>query len=239
MNQSTDGVAVLHWGISTDVLTPADYDGDGKADTAIFRANDSAGPDFYILNSSDFSVSGYAWGSSGDIASVGDFDGDDKADVAIFRPSDSNFYILGSTEGLMIKNSPGTIPAVGDYDGDGKSDTVTYTNGEWNGTLSSGFTFSRSLGVAGDIPVQGDYDGDRTDVAVFRPSKNLVFMSSLNQRSILSQVVTSSCDYDGDGVEDQAVYRGGQWWVNGSTSGVTVQSFGLATDKPAPASANP
>ena len=31
LNQSTDGFAALHWGIATDVLTPADYDGDGKS----------------------------------------------------------------------------------------------------------------------------------------------------------------------------------------------------------------
>ena len=198
-----------------------------KADIAVFRANDTAGaPDFYILNSSDFSVSGYAWGSPGDIASVGDFDGDGKADVAIFRPSDSNFYILGSANGLIITNVAGTNPAVGDYDGDGISDTVTYSNGAWSGPLSGGGILTTTLGAAGDIPVQGDYDGDgKTDIAVFRGSEGnwYAFLSGTSSNVTiqfgLPGDVPAPGDYDGDGVEDQAVYRGGQWWVNRSAFG--------------------
>ena len=41
-------------------------------------------------------------------------------------------------------------------------------------------------------------------------------------------------DYDGDGSDDVAVYRNGQWWLNRSTAGVTVQNFGIASDTPVP-----
>jgi hypothetical protein len=41
-------------------------------------------------------------------------------------------------------------------------------------------------------------------------------------------------DYDGDGTDDFAVYRNGQWWLLRSTSGVSVQSFGLSSDAPVP-----
>ncbi len=37
-------------------------------------------------------------------------------------------------------------------------------------------------------------------------------------------------DYDGDGREDIAIYRNGQWWLNRSTAGVIVNQFGLSTD---------
>src|SRR5690606_3643541 len=132
-----------------DVLTPADYDGDGKADTAIFRASDTEGAaDFYILNSAGFTLSGYAWGSTGDVPTVGDYDGDGKDDVAIYRSSDSNFYVLGSTSGMVVTNVPGTTPVVGDYDGDGKADTVTYSSGSWAGPLSGGTVLSGTLGGA-------------------------------------------------------------------------------------------
>ncbi len=39
-------------------------------------------------------------------------------------------------------------------------------------------------------------------------------------------------DYDGDGKDDQAVYRAGMWWINRSTAGVKVQEFGLSSDIP-------
>jgi hypothetical protein len=39
-------------------------------------------------------------------------------------------------------------------------------------------------------------------------------------------------DYDGDGKSDAAIFRDGQWWLLQSTSGVAVQHFGQAGDKP-------
>ncbi|MCC6451826.1 MAG: VCBS repeat-containing protein [Acidobacteria bacterium] len=245
--QTGGGFSAIHWGIETDVLAPADYDDDGKADVAVFRANDTEGAaDFYILNSSDSTLRGYAWGSTGDVPTVGDFDGDGKADVAVYRSSESNFYILGSTSGLVVTNVPGTTPVIGDYDNDGKSDAITYTNGTWAGPLSGGGVLSGVLGAAGDIPVQGDFDGDsKTDIAVFRPSDGTWYIvrSSDSQTSVFqfgaSGDVPAPGDYDGDGKEDIAIYRGGTWWINRSTAGLTVVPFGLASDKPVPASANP
>lgn len=248
LNRSTAGFQVLNWGIDTDALAPADYDGDGKTDTAVFRGTVGEGlTDFYILNSNGFTFSGYAWGTVGDQPVVADYDGDGKADVGIYRPSDGTWYIILSSNGAnVIVNNPGTTPVPADYDGDGKADGVIFTNGNWVGTSSTGNPINIAWGQAGDIATPGDFDGDNiVDQAVFRPSTGVWYIrqSSNGQPSIVPFGATGDLpvvgDYDGDGKDDIAIYRNGQWWINNSGGGVTIANFGIATDKPAPAAANP
>jgi hypothetical protein len=54
-----------------------DFDGDGKADIAVFRPSTGA---WYILNSRTATPSTYSWGAAGDIPVPGDYDGDGKTD---------------------------------------------------------------------------------------------------------------------------------------------------------------
>ncbi len=246
--QSTAGFSVLNWGLSIDVIVAEDFDGDGKTDTAVFRGTDDANsPDFWVLKSSDFTFTGAAWGVAGDIPAVADYDADGEADFAVYRPSNGTWYILPSTTGVpLIVVNPGQIPVPADYDGDGAADGIIYNNGNWVGQLSGGGSVNIPLGQAGDIPVPGDYDGDgKVDQAVFRPADgtwNPILSSTGQQISIqfgANGDIPVPGDYDGDGTEDQAIYRNGQWWVRGSTAGVSVQQFGIATDRPAPAFARP
>lgn len=248
VNRSTDGLFVANWGLANDVLVPEDFDGDGKADVAVFRASDNPSvPDFWVLNSNGFTLSGVSWGSPGDIPTAADYDGDDKADFAVYRPSNGVWYLLLSTNGSVLQvTNPGTTPVPADYDGDGNADGIIYSNGSWVGALSGGGTVNIALGQAGDIPVPGDYDGDgEVDYAVYRPSDGTwrpILSSNGQQISIAFGLPTDipvPGDYDGDGTEDQAVYRNGQWWVRGSTAGVSVQQFGTSTDRPVPASSRP
>ncbi len=247
LNQSTAGFSVLNFGLSTDVIVAEDFDGDGKTDTAVFRANDDANArDFWVLKSSDFTVTGAAWGLAGDVSAVADYDADGEADYAVYRPSNGTWYILLSTTGVpLVVVNPGQIPVPADYDGDGAADGIIYNNGNWVGQLSGGGSVNIPLGQAGDIPVPGDYNGDGSvDQAVFRPSDGTWYaiLSGSGPVSIRwgsNGDIPVPGDYDGDGTEDQAIYRNGQWWVRGSTAGASVQQFGISTDRPVPAFARP
>ncbi len=244
LNQSTAGFGVINWGISTDVLTPGDFDGDGKADLAVFRANaDSSQPDFYILNSNGFTVSGVSWGIAGDIPVIRDYDGDNKADVAVFRPSDNTWYILKSGGGatFTVFGQSGDVPVGADWDGDGKGDLTVYRAGTWISQLSGGGSVNIAFGSAGDILVPADYDGDnKDDIAVFRPSTGQwIYQPSTGGAAVFTNWGTAGDvpvpgDYDGDGKDDFAIYRNGAWWLLRSTSGAATVNFGISTDKALP-----
>ncbi len=142
------------FGASTDRPVPGDYDGDGRADFAVFRP---ASGDWYILRSSDGLVSGVNFGLGTDLAVPADYDGDLKTDVAVFR--EGAWYYLRSSDGGFVGIAWGIAtdkPAPGDYDGDGKYDVAVYrpSEGAWYALRSSdsGVTAAQ-WGISEDIPI--------------------------------------------------------------------------------------
>jgi hypothetical protein len=55
---------VVSFGVNTDVLVAADYDGDGQTDVAAWRPSNGT---WYIQKSSDGSLNVVGWGMSGDV----------------------------------------------------------------------------------------------------------------------------------------------------------------------------
>jgi BNR repeat-like domain/FG-GAP-like repeat len=247
LNRSTTGFAALNFGIATDRITPSDYDGDGKADLSVFRPTATAGVvDFYVLRSSNSTITGVEWGTVGDQPVVADYDGDSRDDYAVWRGSTGTFWVLQSQTGTSRSVALGLStdkPVSADYNGDGKAEFAVFrpSTGVWflSDNVTGAIT-TATFGISTDIPVYADYDGDgKEDIAVFRPSDgNWYTLRSSGGISIihfgLSGDVPVPGDYDGDGKYDQAVYRNGVWYTNGATSGVAIASFGISTDRPTP-----
>jgi FG-GAP-like repeat len=256
-NNSTSGFTAVHWGTSGDVPMPGDYDGDGKTDVAVWRPSNAPGvADYYVLNSSDSTVTGISHGTTTDIpVAGGDYDGDGKTDYAVFRPSTGYWYVLNSADlsATAIQfGATGDVPLAMDPDGDGKANVAVFrpTDNTWyiaRPTGQPGTSFNAiPFGTAGDLVVPADYDGDsRDDVAVFRPSTGTWYILRSRDGSVTitqfgaSGDVPAQGDYDGDGKADVAVYRGGVWYINRSTTGFAAVNFGVASDIPVPAKYNP
>lgn len=88
---------MTNFGLASDKLVAADYDGDGKTDVAVFRPSNGT---WYLLNSRNGQFNAAQFGQMGDVPAAADYDGDGKADFAVFRQSNGNWYKQLSSGGF-------------------------------------------------------------------------------------------------------------------------------------------
>jgi hypothetical protein len=237
---------------------PLDFDGDRKAEIAIFRPSSGT---WALRQSSTGYATGanYTWGVNGDIPVPGDYDGDRIIDIAVYRPSAGYWFFLMSTTnystwGTYQWGSTGDIPMPADYDGDARTDIAIYrpSTGGWyilkstsNFTAGAGYMW----GAPGDRPIAADFDGDgKVDLTVYRPGSGhwFILLSTTNYASWWTIQwgntgdIMVPADYDGDLRTDLAVYRpsNGTWYVLTSSSGYLSglgYVWGAGADSPMPA----
>ena len=213
----------------------SDYDGDGKADLAVFRPSDTV----WYLNRSTAGVGGYQFGLAADKIVPADYDGDGKTDIAVFR--NGTWYLLQSTAGFSATQwgTAGDSPQPFDYDGDGKADFGVYRNGIWYVLKSGGGVLTTQWGNAGDLPVVADYDGDaKADYGVYRNGIWYILQSTAGVKTVQWGIAgdkTVPADYDGDSKADFAVFRNGFWYLLTSQGTFQGAQWGTNGDIPAPA----
>jgi hypothetical protein len=91
----SDASTPYQWGMLGDVPVPGDYDGDGKADLAVYRPSTSQW--FVLLSSTHYSTFvTLTWGEPEDVPVAADYDGFGQMEVAVFRPSAGMWFVYGA-----------------------------------------------------------------------------------------------------------------------------------------------
>lgn len=220
-------------GVRGDNAVPADYDGDGKDDPAVFISpseTQGAGQSNWCyvgsLNNPNQTRTCVQWGmryntglNDKDEPYPGDFDGDGKADFAVQRPLNTGASQPNGPAAFYIQTANGQIS----YE---------------------------TFGLRDDRIVPGDYNGDgKTDICVSRgfnvsPSQINWFIRYRNGQP--DEYITfgegvadnfAQGDYDGDGADDIAVFRrsAGSFYYLASGSSREFRSYqwGTSLDLPA------
>ena len=90
------------------MAVPGDYDGDGKADVAVYH--DVSGTWYIFRSQLGFTTT--VFGFAGTLPATGDYDGDGKSDLGVYDPVQARWYLMKSSQGFetFVQGAPGGRP---------------------------------------------------------------------------------------------------------------------------------
>jgi subtilisin-like proprotein convertase family protein len=221
-------------GIATDFFLTGDWDGDGIGDAAVWRPGS---PGQFIIRPSSRPTRPItqAFGQTGDDPDhIGDYDGDRRSDFAVYRGgattgAASHTLIKlsgGGADRDLVTGENGAFPSGGvDYTGDGIADMAIQANagsGVASFRIFNGITGvlvdSFNFGTPTDVIITGSHSGSAlADITAVRGAAGSITWTtrdtgtSVGQPSVILGASATdfplSGDYDGDGLDDYAVWR--------------------------------
>jgi len=230
----------------------ADFDGDAKADPAVFNTNGNWKIKLSSGNYSPLPLTGFL-GDSGAIALAADFDGDRKADPTVYYASLALWAVKLSSINYLAPTvltgfgGAGWAALAGDFDGDRLADPALYqaSTATWKVKLSTAgyqtITVANLLGYTGWTAISSDFDGDgKVDPAIYSASSGswIVVLSTANYGVAIidpwflgsANYIGMGADFDGDAYADPAVadVATGNWKIrlsSGNYSLVELNNF--------------